>query len=165
MYLKRDQKVADYFKEKITLLRLTSLSEQEIVDQLTAGLPISWQQTMSVMRISETCVWQEAASRLEMVQARHFKQLNKGKFKPHKQKPKPGTVMTANKKPYTPCRFCQKMNKTEYHWHSDCPNNPKTKVADVPEKKQPKGKVQAATVETDSSGESSDEEFINTLNA
>ena len=53
MYLRRDQKVSDYFKEKVTNSRLTSLSEAEIVDQLTASLPHYWQQTITVMPIKD----------------------------------------------------------------------------------------------------------------
>ena len=168
MYLRREQKVTEYFKEKVTLLRLTSLNEQEIVDQLTAGLPISWQQTMAVMPISETCAWQEAATRLELVQTKQSNKASKEKFKPKPTKQKPVQVLTANKKPYTPCRFCQKLKKTEYHWHSECPNNPTsaTPSTSTDKKKSTKQKVQAAQADTDSSdsSKSSDEEFINTLN-
>ena len=45
--LKREETVEQYFKAKMRLLRRTHLIEQEVVQQLTDGLPFSWKLSMT----------------------------------------------------------------------------------------------------------------------
>jgi hypothetical protein len=46
-YLRRDETVLQYYQDKLRLLQQTKLSEQDIVHQLTEGLPHDWKLTLT----------------------------------------------------------------------------------------------------------------------
>ncbi len=120
LYLKRDQTVEEYFREKMRLLRQTNLSEDEIIQQLTEGLPFSWKMTITASRPADTSSWVEIAQQIEAHQkSANRKPLN---INPRHQRSK-SFNLTAPVKPRTPCQYCLKRGKEEFHWHRECPNN------------------------------------------
>ncbi|RWS04578.1 Retrotransposable element Tf2 protein type 1-like protein [Dinothrombium tinctorium] len=122
-FLRRNEKVEDYYREKIRLLRQTNLSESEIIQQLTEGLPLNWKLTITVSKPVTANAWIEVAQQMES----HFKQQEKqAQFK---QKHKSERTLVADyhptnksNRPKTPCRICLKRGETNFHWHSECPH-------------------------------------------
>ena len=121
-YLKREESVEIYYQEKIRLLRQTHLSEFEITQQLTEGLPLSWKLTMVSARPQDASAWINIARMCES----HFRQAAQ-----RNQKPVRGAAKTmvsshdhkSSNKPSAPCRICERLGKkSEFHWHRDCPN-------------------------------------------
>ncbi|RWS01735.1 Retrotransposable element Tf2 protein type 1-like protein, partial [Dinothrombium tinctorium] len=120
--LRRSESVEDYYKDKMGLLRQTGLSEHEMVQQLTEGLPIEWKLTMTAARPLTPNSWIEVAQQLES----HFKQQQKQQL--FRNKPRTERILVTveqkkNNKPRSPCRYCLQRGQTVYHWHSDCPFN------------------------------------------
>ena len=125
--LKREETVEQYFKAKMRLLRRTHLIEQEVVQQLTDGLPFSWKLSMTAAKPSDSNTWVELAQQIET----HFASANNNNrpnqfrkpFQPKRNfTPRSLNVTQTQRKP-PQCRFCQKRGLTEYHWHRECPNN------------------------------------------
>lgn len=116
-FLRRTETVEEYYKDKIGFLRQTGLSDLEMVQQLTEGLPIEWKVSITAARIQTPNSWIEVAQQLET----HFKQQHKQSLFRRGER-----TLTANvqsiRKPRVPCRFCLKRGKTLYHWHSECTN-------------------------------------------
>ena len=127
-YLKREEKVEDYFLAKINLLRLTTLTEAEMVQQLTEGVPITWRLTLTSSRVSDPNEWIALAQQIE----NHYTALNKRNnftFKPKtpQRNQRQQTFIADNSNSTSnqqlpPCRYCQNLGRQEYHWHRDCPN-------------------------------------------
>lgn len=130
--LRRDETVEEYYQRKVRLLRQTSLSTTEILQQLTEGLPFSWKLTMTSARPLNTNEWVKIALQTEA----HFKANERRKLTFQKKKPVKTLVAApphnnsrrpshADRKPPV-CRYCERLGKTEYHWHRECPNRPST---------------------------------------
>ena len=125
--LKREETVEQYYKAKMRLLRRTHLIEQEVVQQLTDGLPFSWKLSMTAAKPTDSNTWVELAQQIET----HFASANNSNrpnqfrkpFQPKRNfTPRSLNVSQAQRK-IPQCRFCQKRGLTEFHWHRDCPNN------------------------------------------
>lgn len=146
--LKRDETVEDYFREKMRLLRQTKLKDEDIVLQLTEGLPFSWKLSMTSARPSDTHTWFELAQQIET----HFKQQDRFNKDRNRTQRNTRTLHANNNNsnanynrnrsqpPRTPCRICQRLNRTEYHWHRECPNK-----ANQPERRAPPTATEAVT--------------------
>lgn len=122
--LNHGESVQAYFEEKMYLLRQTGLSETSMAEVLTDGLPPYYRTPLIAASIKDTSEWLSKAVRLEASfgTRKPFAESNQDK-KPaataafasgNKEKPK--------KKPPSACRICQEIGKTEFHWHSECPN-------------------------------------------
>ncbi|CAK9250143.1 unnamed protein product, partial [Sphagnum jensenii] len=72
-YLKRDETVEDYFQDKMRLLRQTKLSDEEMVQQLTHGTPISWRMSLAAARPADPHAWIEVAQQIEACQKAQFR--------------------------------------------------------------------------------------------
>lgn len=131
--LSRDEDVEKYYRRKVRLLRQTSLSELEIIQQLTEGLPFSWRLTMTSARPRTTSAWIQIAMETET----HYKANERRKQALLKKKPAKTLIAAPqhnnsrsnrssnNGKP-PQCRICQRLGKTEHHWHRECPNRQST---------------------------------------
>ena len=122
-YLRRDETIEIYFREKMRLLRQTKLSEAEIVQQLSEGCPMGWKMSLAAAHLSDPNSWIEVAQQLESHQKQQF-QRQQFRDRNPQQRPKPQTGRTLNActtRPYQPCRFCQEKGREEYHWHRECP--------------------------------------------
>lgn len=140
--LRRDQSVEEYYREKIYYLKQTKLSEEDIICQLTEGLPVNWQISFASQKFADTTDWIEAVTNLEQIHSsvRRSQQQHK------KETPTNSCAAASEKKPSKPCRFCLNKNKTAYHRHSECALNPKSK-AKKPDKKPKKLMVDSSSSE------------------
>ena len=138
MHLSREQTVEEYYLAKIRLLNQTTLCAEEKVQMLTDGLPFTWKVSLAPLTVRTTDIWLEAVQRLEAIHSKpkQFNTQNNPKpfnktFNKNKSKPNTFLVSTSNqsnqqKKPNTPCRFCKRLGREEFHWHSQCPNRANT---------------------------------------
>ena len=148
--LSRDEKVEDYYRNKMRLLRQTGLNSTEQVQQLTNGLPRHCQLTIISSGPKTPSQWVPIAQQTEQ----HYNSFQ-SKFKP---KPKPfnktasthsapvrslpisshqngsnnaqihnrprfnGNQQYSDQNP-PQCLICQRRNITANHWHRQCPFN------------------------------------------
>ena len=122
------QTLEDYYRAKVRLLNQTTLSEQEKVQMLTAGLPHSWKVSLAPIPITTTDVWFESAQRVEAVHSKPAFQKDFKPQSPHKphhtfqMESNPSTAKTQYTAPYIPlCKFCHEQGIVVNHWHSECP--------------------------------------------
>ena len=120
--LKREETVEQYFQDKMRLLRQAGLTESQMVDQLTEGLPFQWKLTLTASHPVDTNAWVQVAQKTES----HFKsrpQLQK----PFVRKPTARTLAADTNQNESPpqCQYCRRLNIQVNHWHARCPNNPR----------------------------------------
>ena len=120
--LRRDENVEKYFNDKLSLLRQTSLTDEEIIPLLTRGLPISWRLSITTAQTKTPNEWIRIAQQVES----HYKTIQqRSNFPPRPRqtpiRPRPATFNTSQQTPK--CRICEGLGRTAYHWHRDCPNN------------------------------------------
>ena len=128
--LLRSEKVEDYFRDKIRLLRQAELTEKQICEQLTEGLPFQWRLTVAAARPSDTGSWVEIAQQVEThYNSRSFNP-RPNAFNRNKQRRAQTFALTsatdsttkASRPPQ--CNYCKRLGKEEFHWHAQCPNRP-----------------------------------------
>lgn len=122
LHLKLGENVETYFNKKTKLLKQTTLSDPEICDLLTEGLPEHWRNRLFGIEIRSLNQWINLASELELMMNRQ-----KPTHKQHKtfyteQSTSKHSTSDGNKRPNTPCRYCKDKGQTIYHWHRECPN-------------------------------------------
>ena len=119
--LQRNETVKEYFDAKMTFLRRSTLTPHSQAAQLTEGMPYHFRPSLIAANPQDPISWLYVAQQLEESskhfpkakesrqnkQVNHFTNQNKNKF--------------SDRKPPKPCRFCQGVGLTEWHWHSDCP--------------------------------------------
>lgn len=121
--LQKTETVQAYFEDKMYHLRKTGLQESSMAEMLTDGMPPHYRIPLIAATIFNTSDWLSKAVRLES---------SFGTYKPMNQDTNQQRPITVNmvedkkgkkskKQPSEPCRYCKKQNKTEYHWHADCP--------------------------------------------
>ena len=131
--LTRQDTIKTYFDSKMSLLERTSLTPQLITDSLTEGLPESYRNLLLASEITTPEEWLRVCRRIETnmstrTTTRPFT-YNRPSTPHNTNKsitPNPKFARTLNASDSRPpqCRICQRLNKTEYHWHSECPNKP-----------------------------------------
>ena len=107
---------------------------------LTEGLPLSYKSHFYGRRFQETLEWLRLAFDIEA-------DVNSNTFRPqNNRKPNTGRTLAATKadngsdnafyhsrpsnrsqqqqtrKPPYKCRYCERLGRTEFHWHNECPN-------------------------------------------
>lgn len=161
-YLKREETVEQYFRDKMRLLRQTKLSEEEIIQQLTEGMPISWKMTITASRPTDTSSWVEIAQQIETHQKSQYRKQFAVNTKHQRNK---SFAVTTSTRPRTPCQYCLKRGKEEFHWHRECPNNTSRNRPDYrgqPNQRKPFHTQPKLAVNIDQSGSSTEE--VHTLN-
>ena len=137
--LQRQENVKKYFDDKSKLLRKAGISEPNMADLLTEGLPQSYRSHFYGRRFKTIHEWLLLAQDIEADVN------NSNTFRPQNRKPNTGRTLTASKsetgnnygrnqsrqpnrsqqqthKPPYNCRYCQELGRTEFHWHRECPN-------------------------------------------
>ena len=144
--LKREEKVEQYFRDKMRLLRQTRLSDEEMAQQLTEGLPFQWKLSLAAARPSDPNAWVEVAQQIEThFSAQSYRQAISRNNTASRNKTSAKTLNASTSKPYTPCNICKRLGRTEYHWHRDCPNRQRTDQ----QRTRPNHTVQPATLEAE----------------
>ena len=121
-HLKREETVDIYFNQKLRLLRQTSLNELEILQQLTSGLPLSWQLNIASAKPTNTSDWIKIAKQIELHKESFLSERR------HHPRPFPTFI---SEQPYISnacnqiplCKICERLGQTNYHWHRLCPNH------------------------------------------
>ena len=124
--LKISENVTTYYEDKMRLLRRVNISEQDIVAQLTEGMPPNYRGYLLCASPKTAVAWLTVALQLEATIGRNTYERS---YRDNRQKPKPVIAMPArskqfnrqNKKPPYPCKHCQQAGETVFHWHSECP--------------------------------------------
>ena len=130
--LVRSEKVEDYFRDKIRLLRQAELAEKQMCDQLTEGLPFQWRLTVAAARPSDTNAWIEIAQQVEThFNSRTFNPkpntFNRNKQRRAQTFAAASVTDSASRTGRPPqCNYCKRLGKEEYHWHAQCPNRSNT---------------------------------------
>jgi len=130
--LTRQDTIKTYYDHKLSLLKLTHLSPQDITDLLTDGLPESYRNLLRTSNITTPNQWLYICSLIETDMNKR-NMLYPTKFTDQQQHILSSTVASNQQfKGYTrnssvlrsppQCRICQRLSKQEYHWHSECPN-------------------------------------------
>ena len=121
-YLRRDETVLQYYQDKLRLLRQTKLSEQDIVHQLTEGLPHDWKLTLTAANLTDTSNWIRIAQQVESHQQKQRQKLQRIPLQKRDTQPRSyAAVQNDSTRPPAPCRHCLQRGKTEWHWNRDCP--------------------------------------------
>lgn len=131
-----DEKINDYYNEKMRLLRQTGLADLDMVALLTEGLPQYYRTPLISGSPSTPTAWLTLALQLEKSFKRNerykaplrpigsyqaFNQASSQQQVHHVQEKKKDKKV--ERKPPAPCKICKrKENKELWHWHSDCPN-------------------------------------------
>lgn len=124
--LHRGESVQAYYEACMSLLRQTKIDDKDKVAILTDGMPNNYKNTLIGARPSTPLQWRSIAIGLE--------EANKYSFKAQmmtNQNTNQGAVAFAalsKEKPPKPCAICQRFNKIEWHWHSQCPNRNSSQV-------------------------------------
>lgn len=119
----KGESVQEYFNAKMQFLRRSTLTQQSIAAQLTEGTPHFYRTPLISADIKDANHWLRKALELEE------------SFKPYSTKRKPdykhqshftkqhnsSSTSKLEVKPPHPCRYCQSIGKTEWHWHKECP--------------------------------------------
>lgn len=127
--LQKGETVQQYYEDKMYLLRKTGLSEMSMAEILTDGMPHYYRTPLIASSISSVSDWLNKAVRLESSFASRPERESQP-FRPqavaataeHSYQPKGKQRPQQKKKPPNPCKFCKALDKTEYHWHNECPN-------------------------------------------
>jgi hypothetical protein len=121
-YLRRDETVLQYYRDKLRLLRQTKLSEQDIVHQLTEGLPHDWKLTLTAANLTDTSNWIRIAQQVESHQQKQRQRLQRTPVQKRDTQTRSFTAIQTNTaRPPAPCRYCLQRGKTAWHWNRDCP--------------------------------------------
>jgi hypothetical protein len=122
-YLKREETVLQYYQDKLRLLRQTKLSEQDIVHQLTEGIPHDWKLTLTAANLTDTSNWIRIAQQVESHQQKQRQRFQRNPLQRRDTQPKSFAAVQENtSRPPAPCRYCLQRGKTEWHWNRDCPS-------------------------------------------
>ena len=131
--LQRNELIKDYFDDKCRYLRLErGLSEEARTHILTEGLPDAYRQHFYGRRFASTTEWLKTAQDIEADRLRstqssrpqtssHFTRTD---AKPRPQSSNISSKRDKSKPPYA-CKICRDRGETAYHWHNECPHNPK----------------------------------------
>ena len=132
-YLRKDEEVEDYHKEKLRFLRQTPLDELDMVALLTKGMPSSYKPNLISAQPQTTEQWLQIALALQTDIRRQLQKTNNRQQRPQGATSRSGfpTVnkleSTHGKKekiPDKPCKYCKEEGREEFHWHSKCPIRP-----------------------------------------
>ena len=139
LQLTRAHTIQSYYEEKMRLLQETSLSEIDMVAILNRGMPYSYKPHLIASKIDTVSEWLSVALELEasfktskfsapsslklksFAAAAAYQNDGSNRSSSFEQK------RPSNKKPSSPCRFCENRGEKKFHWHSDCHHNPKNK--------------------------------------
>ena len=132
--LRREETIKQYFDSKLPILRKTGLPVNGMCALLTEGLPMSYKSHFYGRRFNDTLEWLRLASDIEaditsqqlrysydsrkQTEAHTFMSQPYNQNKPLGQQSK---RFNSNEKPPYPCRYCQALGQTVFHWHRECP--------------------------------------------
>ena len=165
--LQRGERIAEYYNDKLRLLRQTALSETDNVLQLNEGLPLHWRRNIQVTTKTSYADWLLLATQHENTLAKlenRSNARNKGKTMYTSSSSK--RIYNNLKKPSGPCKFCLKQRQKKlFHWHNECtlnPNRNQTSSSDQQQSTQPKSRQETQTsYHQATSSDTSDEEVHN----
>jgi transposase InsO family protein len=135
----KSETIRDYYDEKTRILRrIKGLTEQDMSDFLTEGLPDCYRPHFYGRRFTTTSEWLRTAQDIEADLNRrphqhstksqgsnHFSRTVKQSTNQNNQNRNNRNNQTSgrsNRQPPYACKICRDKGLTEYHWHSDCPN-------------------------------------------
>jgi hypothetical protein len=122
-YLRRDETILQYYQDKLRLLRQAKLCEQDIVYQLTEGIPHDWKLTLTAANLTDASDWIRIAQQVESHQQKQRQRLQRNPLQRRDIQPKTFAAVQENTtRPPAPCRYCLQRGKTEWHWNRNCPH-------------------------------------------
>ena len=149
-HLKPTETVQNYYDDKMRCLRHVSLKEEDMVAQLTEGMPISYKGLLLCSKPPTTVSWLAIALQLEATVKRQPFTVTKPKPPyQNKQQFRPVSMIAStasesqnnprrdyrrnqnSNPPSTPCRYCQEAGETVYHWHNQCPPQAEDKQPNI----------------------------------
>lgn len=140
--LKASETVSTYYEDKMRILRRATLTETDVVAQLSEGMPPSYRGLLLCANPQTAVAWLAVALQLEATMGfksppdKSKQQYGRNSYRPIDRDRRfaktqtvltAGTPNTANTKPKFgrsppgPCRFCAQAGETAHHWHRDCP--------------------------------------------
>ena len=134
--LKATETVQQYYDDKMRVLRRVTLTEPDVVAQLTEGMPPQYRGYLLCANPQTAVSWLAVALQLEST-IRRSQPFNRPtqqfKLKPNARQnaaTQSAFVSARNSQNYsrnsrnrppTPCRHCTQAGETNYHWNRDCP--------------------------------------------
>ena len=133
--LKATETVQIYHEDKMRILRRSTIAEQDIVAQLTEGMPPNYRGFLLCANPQTSVAWLaialqlEATMRYKQPSDRNLPKQTNYRAKNTKFNATQTAFVSADKRnnqfkdkpPNTPCRFCTQAGETAYHWHRECP--------------------------------------------
>jgi hypothetical protein len=132
--------IESYYKEKMSLLDRTALSEEHKADLLTEGLPKAYQLDFHATHIPTPQEWLKVALKVE-ADTNHYSQPKSPFVSAHTKSSlctvshcEPdkalcsGSANTSHKPKHTQlpvCQICRNVGLSSRHWHKDCPQKGK----------------------------------------
>jgi hypothetical protein len=132
--LKSSETVETYYEDKIRLLRQANLTEDNIVAQLSEGMPFSYRGFLLCAKPTTSVMWLTVALQLEATLKRQPQEQQRHKFWRQNQEKTMATALVTdttpqNKqrmrsrgkdRPSSACRYCLEAGQTVFHWHREC---------------------------------------------
>lgn len=123
--LQKNEAVQTYFDAKMQFLSQTELIDKSKVALLTDGMPPSYRGALISAKSVSPLEWLCIAKSLEEANKYQFRQSNNSGSNTGSDTATAlvSSAKNSNKvKPPRPCKICKALNKTEWHWHNECPN-------------------------------------------
>ena len=124
--LRASETVQNYYDDKMRILRRVTLSEIDVVAQLSEGMPPNYRGYLLCASPKTANAWLAVALQLEATLGRMPRQDNRSFNKGRQPVHVALTAQSAQKQkfgkqePSAPCRYCLEAGETLYHWHRDC---------------------------------------------